>query len=203
MIVEEWHDIIGYEGYYKVNNLGIIKSIARFDRNNHFHSEKILKQRIDKYGYFVINLCKDGMEKTYKVHRIVAQAFIPNPNNLPEINHKNEIKSCNYVDNLEWCSTKYNANYGTRPQRISAKRKGRPNLHCRGDKNYFYGKHFRRGLSPSAKQVKQYMPDGQIVAVYDCTLSAAEAVGVHRSAIAMACRGERKLIKGYIWKYAA
>ena len=110
---EVWRDIESYEGLYQVSNLGRIKSSNRkiySDRykNGIFVKEKIRKNNIDKYGYNYIILYKKGKNKTYKIHRLVAQAFIPNPNNYPCINHKNKIRNDNRVENLEWCDVKYN-----------------------------------------------------------------------------------------------
>ena len=110
--MEEWRDIIGYEGLYQVSNLGRIKSIYR----NH-----IMKARLDKYGYYQIGLTKNKKQRFFKVHRLVAQAFIDNPQNYPQINHKDEVKTNNNVNNLEWCTNLYNMNYGTRRERASEK----------------------------------------------------------------------------------
>lgn len=106
--MEVWKDIKGYEGLYQVSNLGRIKSIRR---------NIIMKVRKDKYGYYQLGLTKNKEQKTFKAHRLVAETFIPNHNNLPEINHKDEDKTNNRVENLEWCTNKYNMNYGTRRER--------------------------------------------------------------------------------------
>lgn len=114
--MEEWRDIKGYEGLYQVSNYGRVKSL----NYNHTGEERILKPgKVGKTVYYKVILCKDG--KTYNkwVHRLVAQAFIPNPDNLPEVNHKDENGLNNRVDNLEWCTRTYNNNYGTRIQRVS------------------------------------------------------------------------------------
>ena len=103
---EQWLDIIGYEGY-QVSNLGRVKSLGNYKTRK----EKILKQCIDKDGYLQVQLCKNGKIKTFKVHRLVAQAFIPNPDNLPQVNHKDENKENNIVSNLEWCTQQYNSEY--------------------------------------------------------------------------------------------
>ena len=100
---------ISIDDRYSVSNFGRIKS-------SYANKEKILKPFKDAGGYLKVDLRSKGKRKTMSVHRLVALAFIPNPNNLPEINHKDKNKENNYVDNLEWCTAKYNCNYGTRIQ---------------------------------------------------------------------------------------
>lgn len=113
-----WKDIPGYEGLYKVSNTGKIFSVAT-------NRELSVIQKKD--GYTCISLCdKDHNKKQYRIHQLVAKAFIPNPNNLPMINHKNEIKNDNRVENLEWCNNFYNSNYGNRNLILSKKLKGVP-----------------------------------------------------------------------------
>lgn len=113
---EIWRDIEGFGGCYQVSNMGRVKSL----NYNHTGKEKIMKAKKDK-GYLRVQLYKDGKPKFYSVHRLVATSFLPNPNNLSQVNHIDEDKSNNIVDNLEWCSAKYNSNYGTRIQRIVEK----------------------------------------------------------------------------------
>lgn len=107
---EIWKDIKGYEGLYQISNLGNVKS---FPRNGTSKKEKIRKPNTDRYGYHYITLYKNGKNKTFKIHRLVALAFIPNPspNNYDIINHKNKIRNDNCVSNLEWCDCKYNNQY--------------------------------------------------------------------------------------------
>ena len=114
---EEWRPIEGYEGLYEVSNTGLIRSLDRFVGNRNRIKGKILSINIKKGGYCSVVLSKYGKMKGYQVHRLVAQAFIPNPDNLPQVNHIDEDKSNNCVDNLEWCTAKYNINYGTRQER--------------------------------------------------------------------------------------
>ena len=108
--MEEWKDIIGYEGIYQISNKGRVKSLNRIDSRGHKVNEKILRPG-KRNNYLHVRLCKDGKFKDYKIHRLVAQAFLPNPDNLPVVNHKDENKLNNNVENLEWCTQKYNVNY--------------------------------------------------------------------------------------------
>lgn len=110
---EEWKDVVGFEGYYKVSNLGNVISLRR----KFMRTEHLMSPAVTPYGYAVVCLRKPDIKTTVKVHRLVAQAFIPNPDNLPQVNHKDEDKLNNCVDNLEWCDSKYNINYGTVVQR--------------------------------------------------------------------------------------
>lgn len=105
--MEMWKSIEGYEGLYEISNIGLVRNV----KSNH------LLKPLNSNGYLVICLCKNGKQKMFRIHRLVAAAFIPNPNNYPCVNHKNEIKTDNRVENLEWCTEKYNCNYGTRNKR--------------------------------------------------------------------------------------
>lgn len=110
--MEEWKDIKGYEGHYQVSNLGRVRSLG----GTTWKSEKLMST--ERKNYERVGLYKDKRTKQLLVHRLVAEAFIPNPDNLPEINHKDENKLNNCVENLEWCTRHYNLNYGTRNKRI-------------------------------------------------------------------------------------
>ena len=110
---EIWKDIEGYEGKYMVSNTGKVKSL----NYNNTGKEGIMKPQDNGNGYLFAQLSKDGKVKQCRINRLVAQAFIPNPNNLPEVNHKDEDKTNNCVENLEWCSKLYNMNYGTRTEK--------------------------------------------------------------------------------------
>ena len=119
--MEIWKDIEGYEGLYQVSNKGRIKSL-NYKRTG---KEGILKGKADKNGYLIVFLYKNRKPKPFLIHRLVAEAFIPNVNDLPEVNHIDENKENNHVENLEWCTRKYNMNYGTRTKRSVENRKGK------------------------------------------------------------------------------
>lgn len=106
---EIWKDIPGYENLYQVSNIGNVRSL-----HNRYKNKEYLKPCINGKGYLLVSLCKNHSQKSINVHRLVAQVFIPNPNNLPCINHKDENKQNNNVDNLEWCTYQYNNTYGQR-----------------------------------------------------------------------------------------
>lgn len=113
--MEEWKDIQGYEGKYQVSSCGRVKTL-NYKRTG---QERIMKQRANNKGYKYVNLCNNGKMKSYLVHRLVATAFIDNPNNYPCVNHKDEQSYNNFVENLEFCTYEYNNNYGTVKERKS------------------------------------------------------------------------------------
>ena len=148
---EVWKDVTDYEGLYQVSNYGRLKALPRFiERGNRFGTssnimkgEHILSPKINKHGYIRNTLTKDGLHKSYFVHRLVAVAFIDNILNFPYINHKDENKSNNRVENLEWCTAKYNSNYGTIKERLSIKNRDSGNIVFQYDKNGVYIKSYR------------------------------------------------------------
>ena len=112
---EEWRAIKDYEGLYEVSNLGRVRSL----NYNGTKRVQLLKPQDQGQGYLQVQLRKNKKRRSYRVHRLVAEAFIPNPNNLPCINHIDQNRSNNRVDNLEWCSYEYNNNYGSHNEKIS------------------------------------------------------------------------------------
>lgn len=184
VFIEEWRDIAGYEGQYQISNLGKVRSLDRYVKCNGFNLIKgqLMKPKIDKYGYFQISLCKNCKYKSFTIHRLVAQAFLPNPDNLPQINHINECKWDNTVWNLEWCNSKYNINYGTgKKRRIDTQRK----------------------TMSTMKPVLQYTLDMEFVGEYPSASEASRQTGINKSNIGSCCNGnpEHKSAGGYVWKF--
>lgn len=167
---EEWKDIIDYEGLYQVSNLGRIK------RKYIHRKEKVLKQCLNENGYLHIALCKNGKRITKSVHKIVAIHFLPNSNNLPQINHKDENKKNNCVDNLEWCDAKYNNNYGSKNKRQSVAKKN----------------DYR--LSKSVVCIETGI-------VYPSTMEAERKLNIYHNHIGRCCNGKQKIAGGYHWEY--
>lgn len=127
----------GYEGYYEVDCFGRVYSLDRVisvNDNGRVYDKpvtaKVMRQTVKSNGYKSVTLTKGGKCKAFYIHRLVADAFIPNPGNLPMVNHKDEDKTNNFVENLEWCTNEYNVNYGTGKKRRSMKISGRVSPHA-------------------------------------------------------------------------
>lgn len=175
---EIWKDIYGYEELYQVSNLGRVKSL----NYNHTRKEHILKPRKDKDGYLRINLYKDEKRKTMFVHRLVAQTFIPNDDLFKtQINHKDENKGNNNINNLEWCDATYNSNYGTRNERNSKSNINHPK---------------------KSKQISQYSLDGVFLKTWESTMQIERETSFAHSFISACCKGKYQKAYGCIWKYA-
>ena len=172
--MENWKAIAGYEGLYEVSDLGRVRSLK-------YGKEKILKQGKNNRGYLHVCLFKDGHVKTLKVHRLVAEAFIPNPNNLETVNHKDEVKTNNIVGNLEWMSRADNINYGTHNKRVAESHINNPSL---------------------SKQVQMLdKSTGELLATFPSTHEAERVTGIAQPHICSCCLGKLKSAGGYIWRY--
>lgn len=185
-IGEYWADIKDFVGLYQVSNFGKVRSLDRYviykNGNIEFKKGRVLKPFHDSRGYEVVKLQKEGNIQSLHVHRLVAQAFIPNPKHLPCVNHKDENKTNNRMSNLEWCTYKYNINYGTVIERQVSKR--------------------INGVRSTP--VLQLTIDGVIVNEW-VSMSEIERqlghLGYSTSAICACCKGKRNSHKGYKWEY--
>ena len=183
--MEEWRDIKGYEGIYQVSNLGRVRSFIKIK------SGKILSLTPDKNGYLTCYLYKNSKRKCEKVHRLVAQEFIPNPNNYPQVNHKDETKTNNNSDNLEWCTHEYNHNYGTGNKRRAENNKGKHT----GEKSYLYGK--KGGKHPTSRKIK-CINTGEI---FESISEASNKYKINVSNITGCCKGRLKTAGKMRWEY--
>ena len=175
-----------YEGLYKVSNLGRILSLD-YHRSG---KPELMNPNANTDGYLRVNLWKNGEYKTCYVHRLIAETFLENPENLPQVNHKDENKTNNFVflnedgsvdkekSNLEWKSIKDNNNHGTRNERIS--------------KAMTNGK--------LSKRVLQLSLSGELIKEWESTQECGRN-GFNQGAVAACCRGELKQYKGFLWMY--
>jgi hypothetical protein len=173
--MEQWRNIKDYEGLYQVSNEGRVKSL----NYNKTKKEKILKCG-KASGYLQVQLCKNGKRIWKYVHRLVAEAFLENPNHYKEVNHKDECKENNHVENLEWCDRSYNINYGTGVQRSAKKQINDPT---------------------KSKRVDQINPKtGEVIHQWASTNECGRN-GFNQGHVAACARGELKTHKGYVWRY--
>jgi hypothetical protein len=163
--MEEWKRIKDFEDYYLISNYGRVKSL---------YVNKLITPCDNGKGYLRVSLRKNGRQYTKYIHVLVAQAFIDNPNNLVEVNHLDENKHNNHMSNLEWCTHKYNCNYGTRNVRT---------------------------VESKARAIGQYNKDGQLIKVWNGTTPIVKELGYKRSAIRNCIYGLSKSSNGYIWRY--
>lgn len=190
---EIWKDIKGYEGLYQISNFGKVKALEKQIWNGkaylHF-PEKIRILNCDKDGYLNVTLYKRGKSKTFKVHRLVAEAFIPNPKNKPTVNHKDGDKTNNYVTNLEWATNQENIQHAYRTNLMSQS----------GENNAMYG---RLGAdNPNSIPIIQLNKyTNQKIKEYDSMASAGRELGVNVSKICECCKGRRLSAYGYKWEY--
>lgn len=177
--MEVFKYIEGYEGLYQISNYGNVKSLW-------YGKERILKPSADGNGYLFVNLYKDAKRKHHQVHRLVAQAFIPNPDNLPQVNHKDECKINNSVENLEWCTCEYNLNYGTRNQRA--------------------GEALTNGKCSIS--IDMFTKDGELIHTFPSCMEAERWLRsnglpkAQNSHIIQCCKGKLQSYYGFKWRYA-
>lgn len=171
---EIWKDVAGYEGLYQVSSEGRVKSLERTDSWGRTVKERILKTNVVGGGYLSVVLYAGGKTRMFFVHRLVCQAFHENPDNKPQVNHINEIKTDNRACNLEWCTCKQNINHGTAKDRSSKNR---------------------------SKSVGQYTLDGALVKFWASTMEVERQAGFNHGNISKVANGKLKQAYGFIWKY--
>ena len=181
---EEWKDVV-FNPRYAVSSLGRIVAYSapyEIGSNLYHRKPKLIKPYLSK-NYYMVKLSNGHKEfHNYMVHRLVAEAFIPNPNNYPQVNHKDENGQNNRVDNLEWCTAKYNSNYGTRNKRMGRTQKE---------------------TSPCRKRVIQLSIDNIYVKEFNSIAEASEAANVCRETMSNHCNNPNSILKGFKWILAA
>ena len=188
---ELWRDIkfvnngkvYDYTGIYQISSKGRVKQLAYTDAKGNKRKEKIMKNKKDKHGYLFIALTKNYKRNYFSIHRLVALCFIPNPNNLPQVNHIDENKLNNTIGNLEWCTSKYNINYGNHNERVVTTKKAKR----------LY----------KTKNVCIPIPVYCITndTVYESATKAAIQLNLDSSQITKCCRFKINSTKGYQFKY--
>ena len=178
--IEIWKDIEGYEGLYQVSNRGRVKSLSRKVTNAMFSINEHFVKLVDNgHGYKSVSLWKDNKGKHFYVHRLVALAFVPNSNGYKYINHKDEDKSNNDVSNLEWCTAKYNCNYGNHTKKLK--------------KSYI--------LNGNNRPIDVYDMNGVFLKTFDCSNDVCRDLNIERRSLYSVCQGVVKSSKGYRFSF--
>lgn len=179
---EIWNDIVGYEGIYQVSNFGNVKSLDRIDARGWHRRGEYKRKSKSKTGYLIVGLFKDGIETKHQVHRLVATTFLENHKGYPQVNHKDEDKCNNNVNNLEWCDNDYNMKY-------TMARHDRFWVH--------YGPRKRK------RKIAQFTIDGTHIKTWKSVIDIQKTIGLRASNIWVACNNKnRHKSQGYIWKFA-
>lgn len=201
-IMEEiWKDIVGYDGFYKVSSKGNVMNTGNY-RDGRKYKPKVLTPNTDIHGYKYVNLYKNGKSKSIKIHRLVAEAFIRNPENKPCIDHINTDRSDNSVSNLRWVTYYENANNSITKKHLRDVWKGKEiSDDFRRKRSEMMKANIEKVMEKVRIPVLQFTKDNIFVAEFPSTVDAAKAVKGNASSISRNCRGKRPTAYGYIWKY--
>jgi len=201
---EIWKDVIGYEGFYEVSNLGNVRSVERFVKTSRGSALRKSPARnlkkVPSPEYYRISLCKFGVIKDMAVHRLVAEAFIPNPENKPYVDHIDGNMQNNLVTNLRWASAYENVmNPNTHYKTI-----GINHFNYKTKYSDDFKQKLRKGHHKEHKAIDQYTKDGEFIKQYESILEAERQTGIDNSAISACCRHlkNHKSAGGYYWEYA-
>lgn len=191
-----WKDIEGYEGLYQVSSTGLVRSLDRINSAGKRIKGQIRHQTKNKNGYLYVNLCKNGVVHNCSVHRLVANAFIPNPDDLYTVNHKNENKEDNRVENLEWMTLQNNLRYGTHDERVRQSKKGK---YC-GEKHPNFGKRGKNANTHKGKVIGigKYDPDD--IVEFDTAADAARILKISSGKICDSIHNSNISCGGYYWR---
>ena len=182
---EIWKDIKGYEGLYQVSNLGRIKSLKNDNIKYGHYKEFIISQNNNNsFNYWRCGLCKNGVVKKYAIHRLVAEAFISNPYNLPQVNHIDGNKSNNTINNLEWVTCSENIQHSFKL-----------GLHKPTMLNKKYEK------NPNSKPIIQYDKNMNKIKIWNSITEASDYLKINKVGISYSCNQKRKTAGGYIWRF--
>jgi len=199
--IETWKDVENYEGLYQVSTCGKVKSLKRLDSVGRRINEKILKPAIRSDGYLVVVLYRAGDGKQFPVHRLVAIAFIPNPKNLPEVNHKDEDKCNPHVKNLEWMSHRANSNYGTARLRSVANTDWeRRTANINWAKTVLKHDYVAIGKK-NGKPIRQFSKHDELIMEFDGARQASRKLNIAHQSITACCKGRKRSAGGFIWRY--
>ena len=192
--MEHWKDICGYEGQYQVSDIGNVRSLDRVDSSGRCVKGRLRKVCVNRNGYAYVNLCKGGISKNIAVHRLVAAAFVDNPHGYLTVNHKNEVKTDNRADNLEWMDLPDNLRYGTHTERATA---NKPD--CSGINHHNYGKYGAEAHTHKGCVVGVSKKDPSIIVIFDTAATAARTLNLSSGQLCDAINGKAKSCGGYYW----